>query len=133
MQEVIHLSIYIARSVEDVYAYASNPLNLPAWAAGLARSEVKADGEYWIAEAPFGQAKIKFAPKNTLGVMDHEVLLENGVSVYNPMRAMPNGVGSEFTFSLFRQDGMSDSDYAADKRAVEKDLAKIKAILESKH
>ncbi len=33
--ESTHISVFIARTAADVYAYASDPANLPAWAAGL--------------------------------------------------------------------------------------------------
>lgn len=54
MHHVEHISIYINRVPGDVYAFASNPENLPRWAAGLARSEVKREAGAWVAHAPFG-------------------------------------------------------------------------------
>ncbi len=131
MNEVQHISVGIARTPSDVYLFASNPMNLPLWAEGLARSEVRRAGDWWIAEAPFGKVKIKFAARNTLGVMDHDVQLESGVTVHNPMRVVPNKDGSEFIFTLFRQPGMSDEQFAKDKAAVGRDLQKLKALLES--
>lgn len=130
-QDVEHISIFINRSPEAVYAFAANPENLPLWAAGLARSELSREEGTWIAEAPFGTVKIRFVPPNTLGVMDHEVELESGLVVYNPMRVVPNGQGSEFIFSLLRQPDMSDEAFAADKEAIEADLATLKALLET--
>jgi len=49
MGDVQHVSISIARQPADVYEFASDPRNLPRWAAGLARSEVRQDGDAWIA------------------------------------------------------------------------------------
>lgn len=130
MHDVRHLSVYIARRPADVYEFASDPRNLPRWAAGLARSEVRKEGDEWIVEASFGKAAVKFAEKNAFGVMDHDVTLESGVTVHNPMRVVPNGEGSEFIFTLIRQPGMTDEQYAADKAAVEKDLRTLKDLLE---
>ena len=73
---------------------------------------------------------MKFAPPNSLGVMDHDVTLESGVTVHNPMRVVPNGEGSEFVFTLIRQPGMSDEQLARDKAAVESDLKTLKGLLE---
>jgi hypothetical protein len=42
------------------------------------------------------------------------------VTVHNPMRVVPHGEGSEFTFTLIRQPGMSDEEYARDRAAVER-------------
>jgi len=81
-------------------------------------------------EAPFGKVRVSFAEKNAFGVIDHDVTLESGVTVHNPMRVMPNGEGSEFLFTLIRQPGMSDEQFAKDKAAVEKDLHALKNLLE---
>jgi hypothetical protein len=131
MYDVEHISIYIHRSPADVYAYASNPQNLPLWAAGLARSEVTKQGDAWVAEAPFGKVKITFAQANKFGVLDHDVELESGVVVHNPMRVVPNGEGSEFMFTLLRQPGMSNEQFAADAQAVTEDLRALKTLLEA--
>lgn len=133
MNEVQHVSIYIAIRPSDIYEFASNPKNLPLWAAGLASSEVHRDGNAWVADAPFGRVKIRFADKNTHGVMDHEVELDSGVVIHNPMRVVPNGDGSEFIFTLLRQPGMSNEQFSEDRRAVEKDLRTLKKILEARH
>jgi hypothetical protein len=132
MHDVQHISIYIARPPAEVYEFASDPRNLPRWAAGLARSELRRDGDEWIADAPFGKVRVRFVPPNSLGVLDHDVKLESGVTVHNPMRIIPNGEGSEFVFSLIRQPGVSDAQFAQDKAAVETDLKTLKGVLERK-
>lgn len=129
---VTHLSVYVARKPADVYKFASDPKNLPLWAHGLARSEVKKQGNWWVAESPFGKVRVRFAEKNHFGVLDHDVQLESGVIVHNPMRVIPNGEGSEFVFTLIRQAGMSDEKFAEDKAAVERDLRTLKELLERK-
>ncbi len=43
---------------------------------------------------------------------------------------MPNGEGFEFLFTLMRQSGMSDEQFAKDKTAVEMDLHALKGPLE---
>lgn len=131
MNDVRHISIYIDRPPEAVYAFAGDPRRLPLWAAGLARSDVRPDGDAWVAEAPFGTVRIRFAPPNDLGVLDHDVELESGVTVHNPMRVVPNGMGSEFIFTLIRQPGMSDEQFTDDARAVESDLQQLKRVLET--
>lgn len=131
MHNVKHITTTINRTPAEVYAFVSNPQNLPLWAAGLARSEVIKQGDAWVAEAPFGKVKIKFAPANNFGVLDHDVQLESGVVVHNPMRVVPNGQGSEFTFTLFQQAGMSQQQFEEDAQAVAHDLCTLKTILES--
>ncbi|WP_245241603.1 hypothetical protein [Streptomyces sp. NEAU-H3] len=57
-----HLSIHVDRTRDDVYAYASNPENLPAWALGLGGS-IERDGDEWIApDTPMGRVTVAFVP-----------------------------------------------------------------------
>jgi hypothetical protein len=124
-----HISVPINRPAAQVYEFASNAENLPKWAAGLSGS-IKKVNEDWIAEAPMGRVKVKFAEKNTFGVLDHDVTLPSGVKVYNPMGVFPNNDGSELVFTLYRRPDMSDQGFAEDTKSVERDLAKLKALLE---
>jgi hypothetical protein len=77
-----------------------------------------------------GRIKIRFAEQNKFGVLDHEVVLESGVKIDNPMRVIANGEGSEIFFTLIRQPDMTDEKFAEDARWVEKDLKILKALLE---
>ena len=77
-----------------------------------------------------GKVKVKFAEKNKFGVLDHDVTLPSGVKVTNPMRVFPNNEGSELVFTLYRRPGVSDQEFAEDAKSVEKDLAKLKTLLE---
>ena len=130
MHDVQHISVSISRRPADVYEFVCDPRNLPRWAAGLVRSEIRRDGEEWIADAPMGQVRVTFAQRNPYGVLDHDVRLESGVTIHNPMRVIPNGDGSEFIFTLIRQPGVTDESFAEDKAAVQKDLRTLKEILE---
>jgi pimeloyl-ACP methyl ester carboxylesterase len=129
MPDVQHVSVCIARPPVEVYEFASDPRNLPRWATGLASSEVKRDGDDWIADAPFGTVRVRFVQRNSFGVMDHDVTLASGVTVHNLMRVVPNRDGSELVFTLIRQPGMSDGQFAKDRAAVENDLKALKDLL----
>ena len=125
-----HISVSVNRSAAQVYEFASNPENLPKWAAGLSGMIEKVN-EDWIAESPMGTVKVKFAEKNQFGVLDHDVTLPSGVKVYNPMRVFPNNDGSELIFTLYRRPDMSDQMFAEDAEAVTRDLEKLKTLLEN--
>jgi hypothetical protein len=125
-----HISVSINRSAALVYEFASNPENLPRWASGLSGS-IKKVNEDWIADAPMGRVKVKFAEKNKFGVLDHDVTLPSGVKVYNPVRVFPNNDGSELVFALYRRPDMSDQEFAEDAKSVEKDLETLKTLLET--
>ena len=77
-----------------------------------------------------GTVKVKFAEKNKFGVLDHDVTLPSGVTVYNPMRVFPNNDGSELVFTLYCRPDVSDLEFAEDAKSVEKDLTKLKTLLE---
>lgn len=126
-----HVSEHIDRPVGQVYDFASNPANLPVWAAGLSGSIELIDGQ-WIAQSPLGRVTVAFAPRNDYGVLDHDVTLASGTRVYNPMRVIADGESScEVVFTLRRQPEMSDEDFARDAEAVAADLATLKRLLEA--
>lgn len=128
----LHLSTAIGRSPADVYRFASNPENLPRWAAGLARASVVRDGEQWLCESPMGRVRVRFAPENALGVMDHDVTLPSGDVVHNPFRVLRNGDGSEVAFTLYRLPGTSEDEFRRDATLVRADLERLKTLLEAK-
>ena len=129
LMEVRHVSVSVNRPAQAVYEFAAKVENLPRWAAGLSRSIRRVDGE-WIAEGPVGKVKVRFVEPNAFGVLDHDVILDSGATVHNAIRVIPNGAGSEVTFTLLRQPGVSAEKFAEDARAVEKDLRTLKALLE---
>lgn len=124
------ISVSINRQAKDVYEFISKPLNLPKWANGLSQSKLEKDGEYWVTNSPMGQVKVKFCDNNNFGVVDHDVIFPSGEINHNPLRVVSNGEGSEVTFTLFRLPRMSDEDFKRDSGLVEKDLKKLKSILE---
>lgn len=130
MLESRHLSAVIDRPVEEVYAYVSDPTNLPAWAPGLCTSLEQVDGA-WVADSGMGRITLEFAPRNEYGVLDHTVTLPSGERFYNPMRLIANGSGSEVVFTVRRQATASDEEFERDVTAVSADLTTLKRLLEA--
>ena len=125
---IVHTSI--ERDWRDVYVFASKPENMPKWASGLAAG-LTPDGDGWIAKGPLGTARVRFAPPNTSGIIDHTVTLDSGLEVFNALRVIQNGDGAEVMFTLMQLDGMTDEQFEADATHVAKDLAALKEIMES--
>lgn len=125
---IIHASI--ERDWQSVHAFASNPENLPRWAAGLA-SGVRKDGADWVADGILGEVRLRFVPQNPYGLIDHDVTLPSGETVSNPFRVLQNGDGAEVMFTLFRQPGVSDAAFEEDAATISCDLARLKEILEA--
>ena len=116
-----HLSVWIEAPPERVYAFASDPRELPRWAAGLA-------------DPSLADAKAEWVPANELGVLDHVVRLPSGEQVYNPMRVIPAGTGEprcEVVFTLRRRPGVTDEEFDADAAAVATDLDTLRRLVES--
>lgn len=126
-----YISISINKPANEVYRYASNPKNWPAWTVFI-RSVVK-ENNTWFAVSDLGRIKIEFVPENNFGIIDHWVTLANGTTVYNPMRVIENGQGSEFVFTLFRMPYMTEEIFEQDAMAVMNDLKTLKKILEANH
>jgi hypothetical protein len=125
-----HVGEHIDRSPGDVYAYTSDPANLPTWAHGLGSSVENVDGR-WCIETPAGRAAVSFAPANDFGVLDHRVTTPSGQSVHVPMRVIADGDGSEVVFTVRRMPGMTDAELERDAGLVAADLATLKQVLEA--
>lgn len=123
------LTVDISRPAAEVYHFASNPENMPDWAAAFVESVEKLEGD-WIATTPNGQVKIRFVEQNPYGILDHYVTVAPGQEIHVPMRVIPNGSGSQVLFTLFRQAGMTDQRFADDRAMVERDLQTLKRVLE---
>jgi hypothetical protein len=124
------ISEWIDRPAAEVYEYASDPANLPLWAPGLGDFVDNVDGQ-WFVHTSSGRLAFAFAERNPFGVLDHEVTLPSGEVLYNPMRVVPYGDGSEVVFSLRRLPDMSDEDFARDAGLVQADLTRLKHVLEA--
>lgn len=124
------LSVFIACKPDAVTNFVSSPINLPRWATAFCHA-VRSEGGNWLAETPQGLIKIRFAPPNEFGVLDHYVLLPSGQEVYAPMRAIANGAGTEVLFTLLRLPGMSARQFDEDAGMVQRDLQTLKAVMEN--
>jgi len=131
---MVHESVHVSTTIEcpagDLYDYASNPMNLSTWAAGLAHRDVELIDGQWVVDSPMGRVVVAFAPSNDFGILDHDVTLPAGETVHNPMRVIPNGDGCDVVFTVHRRPGMSATDFAADVEAVTADLASLRALME---
>lgn len=125
--KIVHISI--DHDWREVYDFASRPENMLLWASGLA-SGLQQDGDDWIAAGILGTARVRFAPPNDFGVIDHRVTLDSGLQVQNALRIVPNGDGCEVMFTLLRLPGMTDEQFAADAAHVLQDLAALKGLME---
>jgi hypothetical protein len=123
-------SISIGHEWRALYERIWRPDFFSKWASGLAESDLRKDGEQWLADGPEGPIRIRFTPYNSYGVMDHFVDTGEGHTVYVPLRVVQNGVGAEVMLTLFRQPEMDDQRFAADAKWVNRDLRSLKTLIE---
>lgn len=125
-----HVSRVIAASPQDVYEVAVEPTNLPRWASGLAEAEVEVKGDHLVVQSPMGEVRVRFVPRNSFGILDHDVTLPSGATVTNPLRVLAHPDGAEVVFTV-RQLDLSDEEFEQDARTIAKDLDALAALVES--
>lgn len=123
------ITVRIDRPFAQVYDFLVNPSNWNRWAFGLGKN-IRRSQDGWIADSAGGIARVLFTPRNSFGVVDHTVIRPSGQRVYVPMRLIVNGSGCELVFTLFREQEMSDAQFATDSGFVERDLTGLKKLLE---
>lgn len=126
-EESRHISVVIPRPAAEVYAFARDPENLVRWAAGLATG-VRFDGDDLLTDSPMGEVRVRFAPDNPFGVLDHDVTLPDGTVVNNPLRVLAHPDGAEALFTV-RQLGASDADFDRDCATVLADLERLRSVM----
>ncbi len=124
------LTVSIGVAPQKVYDFVSSGANLPKWAPAFCLS-AKQSKDGWLVETPQGPVTIRLAPKNSFGVVDHDVIPAQGSAVHVPMRVIPNGSGTEVLFTLLKTPEMSDERFNEDMRLVQQDLATLKKVLET--
>lgn len=123
------VSISVDRPVADVYAYLAQPAEFPRWSEFI--TAMQRDGAEWIATTTAGTCRIRFAPPNAFGIVDHIVTVTPGVNITVPLRVVANERGSEVLFTIFRQPTQSDRQFDEDAALVITDLRNLKRILEN--
>lgn len=123
-----HVSLVIPASPERVYEFAADAANLPRWAAGLASGRVTHDGDALLLDSPMGRVRVRFVPRNSLGVLDHTVTLPSGTDAINPMRVMAHPEGAELVFTV-RQIELSDAEFERDCATVAADLERLRDLV----
>ena len=124
------VSVSINHNWHALYEWIWRPEYFPKWASGLAQSDLRQEGDLWLADGADGPIRIRFTPHNDQGIMDHWVDTGSSSEIFIPMRIIANGEGSEVLLTLFRQPDMDDERFSADIKWVMRDLKRLKALIE---
>lgn len=126
--EVVHVSILA--TPKSVVAFLNDMENWKTWAPWV-RSVTRLSEGSWSLETTDGAMTIRFVEPNSLGVLDHHVMLASGMSVFNAMRVVPNGSGSELVMVVTQAPEVSSAQFDQDVQAVTDDFARLKAAAEA--
>ena len=127
--EAVHVSILAPP--QRVFDFLADVNNWKTWAPWV-RAVVDRSGRDWTLETDGGRMHLRFAEANSLGVLDHTVTLASGVSIYNAMRVMPNGTGSELVMLVVQTPPATTEQFQQDVQAVHDDFGRIKKVVEGK-
>lgn len=126
------LKITFAMPLEQAYDFMSEPRNVPAWTPIPAETFVHLGGREFAAELPGGPVVMRFAERNTLGVLDYWVTPKgSATSRYVPARLFANDDGCELHVVLMRQPGQTEEAFASQAEWITADLLVMKTLLES--
>jgi hypothetical protein len=123
------VTVRIERPFADVYAFLVDPGNWNQWAFGLGK-RIRHTAEGWVADSNGEVVKVEFTPLNEYGVLDHTLVRPSGQRIYVPLRLISSGGGCELQFTLFRDPGMSDTQFGSDAQFVQKDFNGLKQLME---
>lgn len=123
-------SIDLRVAPDLAYAYLSDLMNWPKWAIVNMRSvRPRLDGWYET-ETRQGRGQLKLQANKQFGLLDH-IWKDPQASWTVPARLVANGEGCTFMMTFFQPPAMDDAAFDAASQEVEKELSKLKEILES--
>lgn len=124
----VHVSRVMPVSVDRVYAFASELGNLHLWAGGLASAPVQVEGRGVAVDSPMGKVWVRFVPRNSFGILDHDVELPDGTVINIPMRVLTHPQGAEVVCTV-RQLGLTAVEFDDDCAAVARDLEQLATLV----
>lgn len=125
------ISVQIARPLADVYAFLSNPENLPRWLGLRGREFVQLGNGRWQMMFERGTRVLTFAPPNEFGVLDFTMEDEGRPPRKTAVRVIENDGGTELLYTQLQTAGMSHAAFSSDVEWVRTDLAVLKTYLET--
>lgn len=127
---VVGIDVPYARA----YPYLADPSRYADWAAVYPETYRQLENGDWAAEVRFGGVRhIRFAEANGEGVLDHAVFKPGEEPLWMPMRARPDGEGTELSFTFIQRDDMSADAFKSTIEWIMTDLMMLKTVLEHRY
>ncbi len=122
-------TISIDAPAAKVFSFVSNLANWPKWAIANVIAVKPGSGEWWAMETRTGLGRLRIRPNEALGVLDHD-FISGGVQWTVPARVVANGEGSEFVMTFIQPSSLAKDTFDKQLALVDKELAKLKEIME---
>ncbi|HEV7759272.1 MAG TPA: SRPBCC family protein [Acidimicrobiales bacterium] len=117
-----------------VLAVVADPVNLPRFAPGFARSvqrDSDSDGQGWIVDSARGRLQLRTAVDADRGTVDLHLTAPDGSESTVFLRVLPNGSGAELTFTLLLPGSASDAAVAEQGGVVAEELELLRQLCEA--
>jgi hypothetical protein len=123
-------SVDLCVTPERAWGYLSDLMNWPKWAIVNMKSvRPRLDGWYEM-ETKQGKGQLRMQANKALGLLDH-VWKDPQASWTVPARVVANGEGCTLIMTFFQPPVLSNAEFEAAANDVDKEMSKLKEILES--
>lgn len=122
-------SVDLRVDVERAFNFLNDPENWPKWATVNMKSAQPAADGWYDTETRQGKGQLKMLSNKPLGLLDH-VWKDPQATWTVPARVVPNGGGSTFLMTFFQPPVLDDRAFEAAAKEVDRELAKLKELLE---
>jgi len=122
-------TISIHSTPDKVVDFLSDPMNLPRWAVGFAKS-VRLDESRWIVTTGNAEMGVRIMTDRGAGVVDFFISPAPGMEGLAASRVVPTANGVEYIFTQFQAPDMPDEVFAKNVQALTRELSVLKALLE---
>lgn len=123
-------TVSIDAPVGKVFEFLADAGNWAQWAVVNVKSIEPGEGEWWDMETPVGRARLRIRPDASLGLLDHDFEAPDAAWTV-PARVVANGDGCEFMITFFQPPTFTKEFFEQQIGLVDKELAKLKELMES--
>jgi hypothetical protein len=124
LSESVTQTIAIDAPPETVLDLVGDPRNLPRWAPGFAKA-IREEGDGWIVDTGSAELRRHIPVSRENGTVDY--LAKPGARRGLFTRVVPNGDGSQLTFTFVLADGV---DPEAQRAILQSELEAVKRLCE---
>jgi uncharacterized protein YndB with AHSA1/START domain len=124
LSESVTQTIAIDAPPETVLDLVGDPRNLPRWAPGFAKA-IREEGDGWIVDTGSAELRRHIPVSREHGTVDY--LAKPGARRGLFTRVVPNGDGSQLTFTFVLADGV---DPEAQRAILQSELEAVKRLCE---